>query len=80
MINKNSSKNCRAYNSFVSVASDHRIVIERIQLCLRSNKNKKSCKVTQYNWSCLKNDTVKQKLFVTNITYFENNLFKTACK
>ena len=40
---KISSKNCSSYNAVVNVASDHRIVIEGLQLCLRSNKNKKLC-------------------------------------
>ena len=35
---KNSVKNCGAYNSFVSVASDHRIVTAKIRLSLRANK------------------------------------------
>ena len=39
---KNSVKNCRAYNSFISVASDHRIVTANIQLSLRANTNKSS--------------------------------------
>ena len=39
---KNSVKNCRAYHSFISVASDHRIVTSNIQLSLRANKNKYS--------------------------------------
>ena len=31
---KNSVKNCRAYNSFNSIASDHRIITADIQLSL----------------------------------------------
>ena len=40
LINKkwiNSAKNGRAYNSFISVSSDHRIVTANIQLTLRAN-------------------------------------------
>ena len=37
---KNSAKNCRAYNSFISLASDHRIISAEILLCLRANKKK----------------------------------------
>ena len=32
---KNSAKNSRAYNSFISLASDHRIVSANIKLSLR---------------------------------------------
>ena len=34
---KNSVKNCRAYNSFISIASDHRIISVNIKLCLSDN-------------------------------------------
>ena len=37
---KNSVKNCRAYNYFNSIASDHRIIIANITLGLRANKKK----------------------------------------
>ena len=33
----NSDKNCRAYNSFISAASDHRIISANIRLRLRKN-------------------------------------------
>ena len=49
---KNSAKNCRAYNSFASIASDHRIVSAQIKLSLRANK-KKTSKNKPYEWSCL---------------------------
>ena len=38
---KNSAKNCRAHNSVISVASDHRIISAQIRLTLRANKKKK---------------------------------------
>ena len=37
---KNSVQNCRAYNSFNSIASDHRIITADIKLSLRANKRK----------------------------------------
>ena len=37
---KNSIMNCRAYNSFISIASDHRILSTEIKLSLRANKKK----------------------------------------
>ena len=39
---KNSVQNCRAYKSFNSIASDHRIITADIQLRLRANKKKNS--------------------------------------
>ena len=55
---RNSAKNCRAYNSFVSVSSDHRIVTAQISLTLRANK-KKSTSIPSYDWSVLKhNDNI----------------------
>ena len=51
---KNSAKNCRAYHSFVSVASDYRIVSGQIRLTLRANKKKKKNN-KPYDWSSLKN-------------------------
>ena len=41
MINKkwkNSAKNCRSYNSFNGIYSDHRIITVDIKLSLRTNK------------------------------------------
>ena len=51
---KNSAKNCRSYNSFVNVASDYRIVSAQIRLTLRANKKK--IKITNLDWSSLKNN------------------------
>ena len=47
---KNSAKNCGAYNSFISLASDHRIISAEILLCLRANK-KKLCNNKPYDWT-----------------------------
>ena len=63
---KNSAKNCRAYNSFASIASDHRIVSAQIKLSLRENK-KKTSKNKPYEWSCLKKNTEIRKSFITNV-------------
>ena len=40
----NSANNCRAYKSFISVESDHRIISANIKLSLIAN-NKKSSKI-----------------------------------
>ena len=45
---KNSVKNCRAYNPFISVASYNCIISENIRLSLRANNNKSS-KIKHYD-------------------------------
>ena len=53
-------KNCRAYNSFNSIASDHRIITADIKLSLRANKMKaRKCK--PYDWETSQNDTKIRK-------------------
>ncbi|CAH3033812.1 unnamed protein product [Pocillopora meandrina] len=52
---KNSAKNCRAFNSFVSVASDHRVVSTQIRPSLRENK-KKNSNTSPYDWTHLKDN------------------------
>ncbi|XP_068748924.1 uncharacterized protein [Montipora capricornis] len=91
---RNSAKNCRAFNSFVSVSSDHRIVSAQIRLTLRANK-KKPNSITCYDWSVLKNDANVAASFVTTVnnrfailqdsiqTISANNTYKsfeTACR
>ena len=53
---KNSVKQLQSINSFNSIASDHRIIIEDIKLSLKTNK-KKNSKCKQYEWTRLKHDT-----------------------
>ena len=53
---KNSAINCRAFSSFVSVQSDHRVVWAKLRLSLRAN-DCKSKKKPPYDWSSLKRDT-----------------------
>ena len=92
---KNSVKNCRAYNSFVSIASDHRIVTANIQLTLRSSQKKKKEKSIHYDWSLLNSNTNLRKSFTNKVTEnFKNstkndtqflaniayNHFETACR
>ena len=67
---RNSAKNCRAYNSFVSAASDHRIVSTQIRLSLRANK-KISSNVAPYDWSTLKINPKIHETFVIQL----NNRF-----
>ena len=52
---KNSAINCRAYSSFLSVQSDHRIVTANLRLSLRANICR-SKSTPSPEWSSLKND------------------------
>ena len=63
---KNSAKSSRAYNSFISLASDHRIVSANIKLILRKNIKKVS-KTKLYDWSTLKYDTKIKKHSITEV-------------
>ena len=60
---KNSVKNCRAYNSFITVASDHRIVTANIQLSLRANTNKSS-RIKPYDWNLKNNVDIRNKFII----------------
>ena len=61
----NSCQNCEPYNTFDSVYSDHRIVVAKICLSLRSNKPK-SNSGPRYIWSSLRNnDDVRTKFIIT---------------
>ena len=63
---KNSSKDCRAYGSFESIASDHRIVSAHLKLSLRSNK-KKTIKTPIYDWTTLKNPDIQKKVYLRSL-------------
>ena len=63
---KNSVKNCRAYNSFNSIASDHRIITADIKLSLRANK-KKNSKCKPYDWTRLTHDTEIRNAFIVTV-------------
>ena len=91
---KNSAKNCRAFNSFVSVASDHRVVSTQIRLSLRANK-KKNSNISLYDWTHLKDNPEIRNTFITRVknrfaalqdttltksTNTRYNLFELACK
>lgn len=52
---RNSITNTEAYNTFGSVGSDHRIVVSRVRLSLRSNTKKPEKKVI-LDWNLLRQD------------------------
>ena len=92
---KNNAKNCRAFNSFVSVASDHRAVSTQIRPSLRENK-KKNSNTSPYDWTHLKDNPVPntqhlitrvknrfaalQDTTLTNSAKTKYNHFELACK
>ena len=59
-------KNCRAYNSFNSIASDHRLITADIKLSLRGNKMKDR-KCIPYYWATLQHDTKIRKEFIITV-------------
>ena len=65
---ENCAQNCRSYNTFVNVASDHRIVTAHIKLSLRANK-KKNSKTKPYDWATLQYDKDIRRFsdFVTRV-------------
>ena len=58
---RNTVKNCEAYSSFQSIGSDHRAVIARVKLSLRTSKTPKRAPVP--DWSKLKTDTGLQERY-----------------
>ena len=63
---KNSAKSCRAFNSFVSVASDHRVVSTQIRLSLRANREKNS-DTSPYDWTHLKDNPEIRNTFIIRV-------------
>ena len=62
---KNSSKNCRAFFFFESIASDHRIVTAHFKLSLRSNKRKTN-KAAHLDWKSLNKPDIQNR-FVNEV-------------
>ena len=62
---KNSVLNSEPYNSFSSMASDHRIVTARFRLSLRSNKNQVKKQIYDYNY--LINDKNVKQLYAIEV-------------
>ena len=74
---KNSARNCRAFNSFTNVGSDHRIVSATITLSLRANR-RRSSKIPQYDWSVLKTNELIKPNFVIELKNRFSVLQETA--
>ena len=63
---KNSAKNARAYNLFISLASDNRIVSANIKMSIRKTIKKES-KTKLYDWSSLNYDAKIKNTFITEV-------------
>ena len=62
---RNIVKNCEAYNSFISLGSDHRIVNVKIKVSFKAQKRKKT--MPNYNWYILKtNNEIQVKCICYN--------------
>ena len=57
---------CTAFNSFISVSSDHRIITARFRLTPRANKNKTSI-IKPYDWTHLKDNVEIRNDFITEV-------------
>lgn len=76
LINKkwrNSALNCEAYNTFLSIGSDHRPITAKIRLSLRANVIKKTKKI-QYDWSQLLTDDNIKTAYSVEVTNHYNAL------
>ena len=62
---KNSIKNVKAYSSFASIGSDHRVISARLKLSLRKFKTPTQKKL--YNWSALSNNEELQHQYTIQI-------------
>ncbi len=58
-------KNCKAYSSFQSIGSDHRVVIARVKLSLRTSRTPKRVPVP--DWSKLKTGTSLQERYSVEV-------------
>ena len=63
---KNSAKDCRAFNSFEGVKSDHRVISAKVRLTLRTNKPKSS-RNPPYDWSSLSTNPVITNSFTIQL-------------
>ena len=71
----NSVKNCRAYSSFDSILSDHRIVSARIQLSLRTQKKKQGNPMSQVDWPLVTSDSDLTDTYTVEV----HNRFTELC-
>ena len=62
---RKSIRNYEAYNAFISLGSDHRIVVANIILSLRATKQK--MKIKPYVWSDLKDQVKLQEKYANDV-------------
>ena len=61
-----SIRNCEAYNTFISLGSDHRIVVAKVILSLRATKQKMKIK-PKYVWSDLRDQVKLQEKYANDV-------------
>ena len=59
-------RNCEAYNTFISLGSDHRIVVAKVILILRATKQKMKIK-PKYVWSDLRDQVKLQEKYANGV-------------
>ena len=73
---KNSAMNCKAYSSFESVSSDHRILTAKLWLSLRKNAIR-TATTKHYDWALLNNRDIRDKCVLEFRNRFETLQEKT---
>ena len=63
---RKSIRNCEAYNTFISLGSDHRIVVAKVILSLRATKQKMKIK-PKYAWSDLRDQVNLQEKYANDV-------------
>ena len=63
---RKSIRNCEAYNTFISLGSDHRIVVAKVILSLRATKLKMKIK-PKYVWSELRDQVKLQEKYANDV-------------
>ena len=69
-----SARDCSAFNSFISVGSDHRIVTAKLRLSLRAPKSKTK-RVDKYDWNKFRVDSDLQQSYAVEV----HNQFSILC-
>ena len=72
---KKTALNCKAYNTFSTAGSDHRIVTAKLRLSLKQSKSSTNKKV-RYNWNKLLTNNNIKEIFTVEV----NNRFRALQK
>ena len=63
---RKSIRNCEAYNTFISLGSDYRIVVANVTLSLRASQQIAKCK-PKYVWNDLKDIDILQERYAFGV-------------